>query len=488
MSARVRALAQQAAPMILSRAGLAAMTLASAALTARQGSGELAALTLSEGTFGRIADICFAAMLSGAVLVAGARGDQTQRLVSWRRAVAASLTLGLLGIAAAAQAPALLRLIGQSPALVERAAPVMLTMSLGLPAGLVAVACAVHLEAIGRAGLVARWLVGANLVNLLLGATLIDGAFGATPHGAEGAAIAAALVRWLLAAGLVATLRAVEGPGLFMLARESVGEQGRFPCALWPRSLNAVCPRSSLSRKGAITARPGSATPATAAAPARHGAPVIRVSPNKQIALGATAAGTSAGMHALGVWLTIFAGWLGGLPLAAYSSAWTLNLPGLVMALGVADAIAIRAAAAKAHDADAVKGDLFVLSAGLAILAFGLAAAAGPLARAYALDPALSAALAELLPLSALALWLDGVSMGVFAALRAQGDIAAPTAIQIGSMAATAPLAWALALHFGLGAPGLFLAILPTSAVRLALMGFRLNRAPAALMFSEKPL
>ena len=62
---------------------------------------------------------------------------------------------------------------------------------------------------------------------------------------------------------------------------------------------------------------------------------------------------------------------------------------------------------------------------------------------------------------------------------------AAPTAIQIGSMAATAPLAWTLATHFGLGVPGLFLAILPTSALRLALMTARLFRAPPALQLSE---
>jgi MATE family multidrug resistance protein len=313
--------------------------------------------------------------------------------------------------------------------LIARAAPVIGTMALGLPAALIAVACAVHLEAIGRAGLVARWLLGANLLNLVLGLGLIDGAFGFMPMGARGAAMAAALVRLALALGLIATLRAVEGPGLFRAAREPVA-------------------------------------------------------PGRQLGLAGAAAGTSAGMHALGVWLTIFAGWLGAGPLAAYASAWTLNLPGLVLALGIADAIAIRAAARGGDERD-TQADLYALFAALAAIAFVLAAFSGPIARAYAVDPALQAGLAQVLPLGALALFLDGSSLGVFAVLRARGDIAAPTAIQIGSMAATAPLAWTLSSHFGLGAPGLFLAIAPTSAIRLALMSARLFRAPPALQLSE---
>jgi MATE family multidrug resistance protein len=399
------------------------MTIVSAALTARHDAGELAVLNLSDGTFGRLADICLAAILSGAVLVAGARlaGDAPRRLASFRRAVAAAALLGLVGLIVASQARPILALMGQEPALAARSAPVIWTQALGLPFALVAVAAAVHLEAIGRAGLVTRWMVGANVLNLGLGATLIDGGFGLPGLGAWGAAIAGAIVRLSLAVVLVASLRAVEGPQLFASAR-------------------------------------------------------AKVSPGRQLALASTAAGTSAAMHMLGIWLTIFAGWLGRLSLSAFASVWTLTLPGLVMAFGVADAIAIRAAADNSGNGDQMRGDLAVLFAALALLALVLAAFAGVIARAYAGEAALQGLIAGLLPMSALVLWLDGGSLGVFAALRARGDIAAPTAIQVGAMAATPVLGGWLAFRFEAGVTGLLCAIVITSAARLALMSARLAR------------
>jgi MATE family multidrug resistance protein len=416
----VRDLLRLAAPMILSRAGMAAMTVVAALMTAHHDASELAALNLAEGTFGRVADICLSAVLSGAVLVAGARAsaDTPRRLASWRRAVGFSLACGLLGLAVASQAPSILSLMGQAPGLSAHAAPVILTMACGLPAGLVAVAAAVHLEAIGRAMLVTRWMVLANLVNLALGLVLIDGGLGVPALGALGAALTSALVRLGLAVALTASLRAVEGPALFQRSTDKVAR-------------------------------------------------------GRQLALGGAASGTSAAMHALAIWLTIFAGWLGRLPLAGFASVFTINLPGLVMAFGVGDAIAIRAAGSR--DPAQLRGDLTVLLVGLAALAAALMALRGVIGPAWAADPALQDLITSLMPFSALVLCLDGMSLGAFSALRARSDIAMPTVIQIGAMAATPLLGALLAFRFDLGVHGLLYAILATSAARLALLGLRLR-------------
>lgn len=412
-----------ATPMVLSRAGLAAMVLVDAIMLARFSAQQLAVSTLSEGTFGRLGDIFGAFMLSALVLVAAARAPSAsaRRLAIWRRALGCAAIMAWLALLCAFAAPPLLRASGQEPALVAAAAPVILIAALGLPAGLVALACAVHLEGIGRAGLVAQWMLLANLLNIGLNALLIGGALGLPALGAVGSALATALVRLGLAVVLVLTLLRVEPPS-------------------------------------------GPVAPAIAA---RDRA--------QQFKLGLSAAGTSGLMHLLGIWLTVFAGWLGPVPLAAYASCWILSLPALLLAAGMGDAAAVRVAAAQPGDRLArLRRDLSTLALMLAPVALLWLAAPDFVARAYAPDPALALEIAALLPFIGLVLMLDGVSYAALAGLRGGGDIALPTAIQIATMAATPPLAALLAFSQTLGARGLVMAILLTSTLRLALLLLRI--------------
>jgi MATE family multidrug resistance protein len=424
-AAREPSLLRVAAPMVLSRAGLAAMVLVDAIMLAHFSAQQLAVATLAEGTFGRLTDVFGAFMLSALVLVAAARAPMAgpRRLAIWRRALGCAAVLAGFGLVCAWFAPVLLRASGQEPALVASAAPVILVAALGLPAGLVALACAVHLEGIGRPGLVLRWMLAANLVNIGLNALLIDGTFGLPALGALGSALATALVRLGLAGGLVMTLLRVERP-------QAAGEPS---------------PPETQDRA-------------------------------QQFKLGFGAAGASGTMHLLGVWLTVFAGWLGPVPLAAYASCWILSLPALLLAVGIGDAAAVRIAGARPADRLArLRRDLGVLALLLAPVTLLWLAVPLAVAQLYTPDPALARAIAALLPIIGLVLLLDGVSYAALAGLRGGRDIAVPMGIQIGTMAATPPLAACLAFTAALGAQGLVIGILLTSSLRLALLLMRVT-------------
>lgn len=423
-AARLRALVVRAAPMVASRAGLAAMAITDAVMLAHWDARELAAATLAEGTFGRLTDVLATFFLAGIVLVAAARGGagRAERIAHWRRSVVLAAVLGLATLAAAPLAEPLLLALGQDPPLAARSARVVLVLAAGLPAALVAVATAVHLEAIGRAGLVALWLLAANLVNVALNWLLIGGGYALPAMGAEGSALATSIVRAGLALGLVATLVAYEGPALL---RARVG---------WFRGTG------------------------------------------DQFRIGATASAAGATMHVLGVWLTVFAGWLGTIPLAAYAGSWLLCLPGILLAAGVGDALAIRVAGTGRDPAvrTVLRRDLAALAALLVLYAAAALIAPGLVARLYTPDPRLAAMLASLLPMTAVALVLDGLGIAAAAALRARRDVGVPTAIQLATMAATPVLAALLVFPLGHGVHGLLAAILVTSTVRLVLLAWRL--------------
>ncbi len=88
-----------------------------------------------------------------------------------------------------------------------------------------------------------------------------------------------------------------------------------------------------------------------------------------------------------------------------------------------------------------------------------------------------------LLPVTGIVLFLDGMSYGVFAALRARKDVAVPTLIQVGCMVLTVLLAALLAFRLDHGVAGLVQAIIVTSLLRLILLFARLQA-----VFGPRPL
>lgn len=419
-------LLRQAAPMVLSRAGLAAMAVTDAVMVAHYSSADLAAANLADGTFGRLADVFMAFLHAALVLVvaAAAPSRRIERLSLWQRAVKAALLMGVLGLLLALMAPTLLALAGQPPDVSQLAGSVIRLLACGLPMGLVAIACAIHLEAVGRAGLVAAAMVIANLANVAGNWLLIEGNLGFPAFGVEGSAAVTSMVRIALAVALVAAVRLHEGPGAF--ARQPAAHQTR----------------------------------------------------PDHFRLGFSALGAAATMHLLGIWLTFFAGWLGPLSLAAFSAGWILNLPGLLLAAGLGDAMALRVAQRQTRtgqpERQPVMSDLSVLAGLLLPWVLCLSLLPAGVAGLYTPDPALQSLMVMLLPMSGLVLLLDGLSYAVAAALRGLKDIALPTVIQVVAMLATPLLAWLFAFGLSMGVTGLLVAILITSSARLILLGLRM--------------
>jgi MATE family multidrug resistance protein len=416
--------------MVVSRAGLAAMVLVDAVAVARYDAGALAVTILAQGTFGRLVDVFLAVLLSPLVLFAAAQGpgNGDRRIALWHRSLALALGLGLAGFGVAVFATPILSVLGQDPALAKAAGPVVLALGIGLPAGLVAIASAIHLEGAGRAKSVALSVLAANGLNLGLNGVLVGGHLGFPELGALGSAVSTSLVRLTLAAVLVWSVLSLEGPAALRRARPAQSER------------------------------------------------------REQMTLGGSAFVTAGLLHALGIWLTVFAGWFGPLPLAAYASAWLLNLPGMLLSSGIGDALALRLSKADAEGASRreaarlFRSDLGGLA--LVLLPFTVLFSLWPVALAglYTSDPSLATGIAALLPASGLVLLLDGLSYGLVAALRARRDVAVPMAIQIGCMAATPVLAGSLAFGLDLGLSGIVAAILSTSTLRIGLLAFRIHR------------
>ena len=426
-TASAASLLRVAAPMVMTRGGLAMMMVVDSIMLARHDGVQLSYAAMAGGTFGRVVDVFMAVILSALVIFAAHRGkgESGQRIAAWQRSAVAAIGLGLLGAWVSFHAGPILLLFGQDIALVRGASPVIAVLGLGLPAGLVAVACAVCLEATGRPGRVAIAILLANVANLALNWVFIGGHLDMPALGAVGSALSTTLVRVGLALVLLAALLACEGPRLLR--------------------------------------------------PAQHDGAAMR----RQFALGSSALATMGGMHALGIWLTIFAGWLGDMPLAAFSSVWILTMPILLLGIGVGDAVGMRAAAdtsswSSGEDrARRLVADIGRVATVLLPLNLIVVVAPSLVSGAFTADPVLRAIMTTMLPLTGLVLMADGISYALVAGLRGHGDIAIPAGIQIGAMALTPLLGGALAFGAGLGVQGLMVAIALTSTMRLALLIIR---------------
>jgi len=432
------ALLRLALPLVVSRAGLVALGLADAIMVAHHSATEFAALALADGTVGRLVDVFVAFVIGGLVLVprAFAAGDAARCRRLWVHASVLACGLGAVALVACLLAGPLFRVTGQAAALAGAASPVAAVLGLGHPGLLLAIVAAIYLEGIGRPVLVALAVVGANALNIGLNALLIGGQGGAPALGALGSAVATSCVSWLLALLLV----------------------GR---AWWlgrPNSLGTAAAPSVTAR--AVAGEDDDAVTA------------------EQRRLGYAAATVQAVLVLTVTVLTVFAGRLGALPLAAMTAVFTLNAPAMLFALGLGDAAAIRiaGAAGQGRPAAPLARHALALTAA-AMLLFALAWLAFPAVWAglFGDDAELSAAVRALLPLAAAVLCFDGISVLVVATLRAQRDVFWPAAAEVGAALVLLPLAAALAFGAALGVTGLLAAAAAAGLLRTGLLLARLR-------------
>jgi MATE family multidrug resistance protein len=416
-----------AAPMIISRAGLTTMGIADGIMVSRFQSHEFAWLSLAEGTLGRLLDVFAAFLMGGLVLVPRhyARGDQQGARAIWLRTIPAGIGLGVIGVLLGQLGAPLLRLMGQQPELAQGGGAAMAIFGWGHPAGLLAVSAAVYLEGINRPQFVATSVIAANVLNVALNWLFIGGHLGFAAMGSRGSALSTTLVRCGLCFALV-----------LYAWRQRATPTG---------SENAI--------DGAASKRD-----------------------QWRLSLGAGA--TVVTMVALSVPLTLFAGWLGVLPLAAFSAALSLAGPAALIEMGMADAAGIYVSGEIGRSSERSALPMVWASLRLTLLPVAAIVAAmliwaRPGAELYTKDPAMQAQMIAVIPLVAAGLLVDCVGFVMVASLRAFREVAWPTSIEIFSMLLLLPLGFGLAFSGGYGIRGLFLAMLISGVLRSLLLAWR---------------
>ena len=422
-----------ALPMIISRAGLAAMGIADGIMVSRFQAHEFAWLSLAEGTLGRVLDVFVSFLIGGLALVPRhfSRGDNAGARWIWLRTFPVAIGCGLLALLAGFLGSPILTLLGQKPELAAGSAPCMLILGAGYPAALLAIAAAVYLEGINRPQFVAGSVVTANVLNIALNWVLIGGHLGFPAMGARGSALSTTIVRCALGIALVGFAWRWHSKEPFDDSETHRAERAASGRAQWR--------------------------------------------------LGMGAAVTVAAMATLTTPLTLIAGRLGVLPLATFSAALNIAGPAALIALGMADAAGIYVASEAAHDDlraaakvawAAVRLTLVPTAAAAAVLLIWSASCAA----FYTLDASMRLSLAAVLPFVGVIVLVDSVGFTMVSSLRALSETAWSTGIQIGAMVLLVPLAFSLAWYQGFGIAGLFVAMLTAGCLRTALLVFRFWR------------
>ena len=301
LRSHLRATLRLAAPVMVSRLGILTIVAVDTAMTGWAGTRELAALAISAAPHTPLLLIGVGLCTGTIVLASQAEGAGKFResgfilRAAWRQAwIAGVLLLGLFHTGEWS-----LLALGQDPSLAIEGAEVLAMFGWGMPAVLLFAATTMFLESIGRPlpGMV--FMLVSNVLNVALNWLFIYGHLGAPEMGAEGAALATTIARWVGAGGLFVWVYATLGA----------------------------------SRLGA---RPGRLTLGRNRRRRAHRAGRRLLAVGIPIGL---AHGFEAGAFAS---LTIFAGWLGGVEVAAYGIVLNLFALPFMPALGLSTAANVR--------------------------------------------------------------------------------------------------------------------------------------------------
>jgi MATE family multidrug resistance protein len=422
------ALLRLTGPVAAARLGVMAMGLSDAVVVGRYSAQQLG-FQARGWALPAVATVGAMGFLSGVqVMTARYLGQGRPELTGGvlRRGLAYALALGLgMGTLLMALGPAILHAFSLAPGLADGAATPLRVLAASLPAALIAYGAGLFLEATGKAGVSMAVMWAANVVNLGLDLLLVPGPFGLPALGAVGSAWATFGARAFLAAALLTyILRMKEARPLGLFDRFRDGRAA----AAEQRRLGYGAGLSQLVEAGAFS--------------------------GMNLVVGAVGALTVAG------WAVVlnFTAIVFMTPLGMSVACAVL----VARAYGARDAVGVRRAA--------------ILGFGLAG-AYGLAAAGlaiplrGVIAAAYTSDPALLASASAALGLAGLFLCPDAIQVVTAQALRARGDVLAPTLTHVLSYGLVMlPLGWLLAVRLQFGLNGAVLAVILASLMSAALL------------------
>lgn len=201
-------------PLIGSHLAQMALHVTDTILMGRYGVDELAAVVISGSAFFVvfIFGAGFAQAIMPLIAAAVGRGDETEVRRDARMGLWLSLGYGLLTYPLFWTSGSWLRALGQAPEVAEFGQQFLRIAGPGMVPALLVMALKSYLSALGRTQVVLWVTLGAVLVNLGVGYTLIFGHWGAPRLGVQGAAISTLTVQWLtfLTLGLYAQF----APGL----------------------------------------------------------------------------------------------------------------------------------------------------------------------------------------------------------------------------------------------------------------------------------
>jgi MATE family multidrug resistance protein len=435
LAGELRCLLALALPVMLSRAGLLAMTTADTVMTGWAGGDGLALLAIGLAPFLLLMLIGTGLLTGTVVLVAQAQGAGEPSLCGriWHLALLDAGIAGGLALLLLCFTEPFLLLFRQAPEIAAGGAEVAWMFALGLPAMFGYIATTLFLEGLGRPQAGVAVIVFGNLLNLPLNHLLIYGGLGLAPQGAAGAALATTLVRWVMLLLILAHV-------LLWPAYRAYGVTGSFR------------PSWVLQRK------------------------LMRLGVPFAVSQGLETSCFQA--------LTLFCGWLGTTALAAYQIA--LNVTALIYmaTVGLATATAVRVG----HGIGAGEPDRAVAAAWLGVAAaaalmLGLAPLVGggsrSIAQLYTADLAVVDLAAGCLLLVAAIIVADGLQGVLAGALRGAADVWVPMIIHLASFwCVLLPVAWLLAFPLDLGVFGLLGGILTGLSAATVLLSRRLVLLP----------
>jgi MATE family multidrug resistance protein len=406
------------------------MVLVDTIMVARFSTTELTYLAIGLMPFQPIFLILLGMVMGTVVMTSTAFGKENYKECGavWRRSMPYAVVLGVGGFLVALFGQEFLSASGQTPGLAENGGHIMFILGLSLPAYLVTITASLFLEGIKRPKPAMLAMIVANIVNVALNWVFIYGHLGFPAMGAEGSAITTTVVRWLLAIAIVAYI--------WMMSDHHVFGVRLAPTGGW-----------------------------------RVWAEQRRIGYSSAVSIG----GESIAFSSMG----LFAGWLGEVPLAAYSIAHNMISMAFMVSLGVASATVVRVGIARGRGDHAdlkLAGwtglGVNVVFMGLIGLMYWLAAA--QLAGAYTHDPAVIAAAIPLIAFCGIIIIADGGQAVMVNAVRGAGGIWAPALIQnFAFLVVLAPLGWWLAIANEHGAIGLYEAIFVATILSLAMLSAR---------------
>jgi MATE family multidrug resistance protein len=422
------ALLRLAGPVVLSRLGIMTMGLTDTVVVGRYSAVQLGYHALGWAPTSVVLVVAVSLLGGLPVMTSRAIGEGRRQLAGavLRRGLAYGGQIGLVStLLLAGGGPWLMQHLGLSPGLAAGAGRVLIVFALSLTPLCLGTAASMWLEALGKPGVatVAMWL--ANLVNLAIDLVLVPGHFGLPALGAIGGACATLGSRTALMAALlayIATMKEARGLGVFdKPARDRAAEAEQ-----------------------------------------------------RKIGYGAGASGffevaSFAGMN-------VIAGWIGAVAVAGYTVMMSVTSLVFMVPLGLATATSVLVG--RAYGARDPRGVNRAGAVGFSVTAiFGVAISllvwplAGPITAAYTTDPAVLIVGEAAMALSCLFFLPDALQVVVAQSLRARGDVWVPSGTHFVSyVLVMAPLAWALAIPFGLGVDGIVWSVIASSLISASLL------------------